>query len=162
MTRHLPFAAIVVLALATLCAAQPQPTASPSPAAKPRAPRMSKAQLQKKLSEMETALWEAFKNKDPKPFAAHLRADAIVVGEEGASGKSVMPQAVTGCDVKSFKLSDRSMIRPNLTSAMLTYKGTQEGTCGGTAMPATVWASSLWVQRGATWVAVFHQESTAK
>ena len=50
MKRHLPLAAILIMAFAALCFAQPQATASPSPAAKPKAPRVSKAQLQKQLS----------------------------------------------------------------------------------------------------------------
>jgi len=59
MKRHLPLAAILVLAFASLCLAQPQATASPSPKPKPRAPRVTNAQLQKQLVEMETKLWDA-------------------------------------------------------------------------------------------------------
>jgi hypothetical protein len=39
--------------------------------------RVTKAQLTKELSEMETALWNGFKNKDIKPFNEHLGADAL-------------------------------------------------------------------------------------
>jgi hypothetical protein len=69
MKRYLPLTAILVIAFASVCFAQPQATPSPSPAAtaKPK-PRMSKAALLKKLSANETALWNAWKNKDAKPF----------------------------------------------------------------------------------------------
>ena len=86
MKRHLPLAAILIAAFASFCFAQPQPTASPSPAAKPK-PRMSKAQLLKKLSANETALWNAWKNKDAKPFQMWLAADSVMVGEQGVGMK---------------------------------------------------------------------------
>lgn len=69
MKRYLPLAAILIMALTSVCLAQ-EPTPSPSP--KPKAPRVTKAQLMKELSDMETALWNGWKNKDPKPFVTHL------------------------------------------------------------------------------------------
>ena len=76
MKRHLPLAAVLVMAFASFCFAQPQPGASPSPAPKPK-PRVSKALLLKQLSAKETKLWEAWKNKDPKPFVWTASADSI-------------------------------------------------------------------------------------
>jgi len=162
MKRHLPLAAILIMAYAGFCFAQPQATASPSPAAKPRAPRLSKAQLQKQLSEMETALWTAWKNKDPKPFQRHLAADVVGVGDMGVSGKSSTTDGLNGCDVRSFSLSDWKLTRFNDNTAVITYKGTQDATCGGQAVPGTMWASSVWMKRKGTWQAVFHQETPAK
>jgi hypothetical protein len=66
------------------------------------------------------------------------------------------------CDIKSFNLSDWKLAKPTTTTALLTYKGTQQGTCGGAPVPSTVWASSLWVKRKEVWVAVFHQETAAR
>src|SRR5947207_16001146 len=94
MKRYLPLAAILVMAFATVSFAQPQATASPSPAttAKPK-PRMNKAQILKKLSANETALWNAWKNKDAKPFQMWLSADSVRseerrVGKECRSGRT--------------------------------------------------------------------------
>ena len=75
MKRHLPLAALLVLAFATFCFAQ---DATPSPTPKPK-PRMSKAALTKKLSANETALWTAWKNKDAKPFQMWLSADGVMI-----------------------------------------------------------------------------------
>src|SRR5256885_5469379 len=109
MKRYLPLAAILVMAFATLCVAQPQATASPSPAttAKPK-PRMSKAAMLKKLSANETALWNAWKNKDAKPFQMWLSADGVMIGEQGVGTKGdvVKMMASMPCEVKSFTLSD--------------------------------------------------------
>src|SRR5256714_4672561 len=107
MKRHLPLAAILIMAFASFCFAQPQATASPSPAAKPK-PRMSKAALLKKLSANDTALWNAWKNKDAKPFQMWLAADSVMIGEGGVAGKSDITQMMASmpCEVKSFTLTD--------------------------------------------------------
>ena len=160
MKRHLPLAAILIVAFASLCLAQ---EAQPSSAPKPRAPRVTKAQLLKQLSAMETKLWDAWKNKDPKPFDMHLAADSVIVGEQGVSGKSTVAKDITSmpCEVKSFTLTDWKLSRVNANTALLTYKGAADGTCMGTAIPTT-WSSSLWVRRKGTWQAVFHQETPMK
>src|SRR5437660_8403464 len=110
MNRHIPLAALLVLAFATFCFAQtspPAPAASPSPAAKPK-PRMSKAQLLKKLSANETALWNGWKNKDAKVFQNWLAADAVMIGGEGVGTKTDVVKMMSSmpCEVKSFTLSD--------------------------------------------------------
>ena len=162
MKRHLPLAAILIMAFASFCFAQPQATASPSPAAKPK-PRMSKAALLKKLSANETALWNAWKNKDAKPFQNWLSADSVMIGEEGVGAKTdiVKMMASMPCEVKSFTLSDWKLSMVDADAALLTYKGVADGTCGGQPIPTT-WASSLWVNRKGKWMAFSHQETPMK
>ena len=160
MKRHLPLAALLVLALASLSFAQ---EATPSPAPKPKAPRVTKAQLQKQLVAMETALWTAWKNKDPKPFETHLSADSIMVTEQGLSGKATIAKDISSmsCEVKSFTLSDWKLTKYGANHGLLTYKGAADGTCLGQAIPTT-WSSSLWVKRKGVWQVVFHQETPMK
>lgn len=154
--KKLSLAALCVLAFATFCFAQ-DATASPSPSPKPR---MSKAQLMKKLSANETALWNAWKNKDPKPFQTWLAPNGVMVGESGVATKKdiVGMMAQMPCEVKSFTLSDWKLTMVNLDSGFLTYKGVADGTCAGKPIPP-VWASSLWVNRGGKWQAFSHQET---
>ena len=159
MKRHLPFAALLVFVFATFCFAQ-EPTPSPSP--KPKKPRVTKEMLQQELADKETALWNAFKNKDMKPFEMHLGADAVSVDGSGVMNKTSLPDGMKMCDIKSFSLSDWNLTKLSTTTALLVYKGTQEGTCGGAPIPATVWASSLWMKRKDVWVSVFHQETAAR
>jgi uncharacterized protein DUF4440 len=164
MKRHLPLAALLVLAFATLCFAQPQASASPSPspAAKPK-PRMSKAALLKKLSANETKLWDGWKNKDAKPFQMLLASNGVMIGEEGIGTKDdvVKMMASMPCEVKSFTLSDWKLSMVNADAAVITYKGAADGTCGGQPIPTT-WSSSLWVSRKGKWLAFSHQETPVK
>jgi hypothetical protein len=162
MKRHLslyPWAAILIMAFAGFCFAQPQATASPSPAAKPKAPHVSKAQPTKQLSKMEEMLWTAWKNKDPKPFEKYLAADAALVDGSGVGSKKDVTGGMNACNINSFSLSDWKLTTINSTAAFITYKAVQDGTCGGTAIPSNIWAGSIWVKRGGGWVAVSHQES---
>ncbi len=166
MKRHLPIyacAAMLVMAFASFCFAQPQATASPSPAAAKPKPRMSKAALLKKLSANETALWNAWKNKDAKPFQNWLASDGVMIGEQGVGAKAdvVQMMAQMPCEVTSFTLSDWKLSMVDADAGVLTYKGVAEGTCAGQPIP-TVWASSLWVNRKGRWVAFSHQETPVK
>jgi hypothetical protein len=158
MKRHLPLAAILIMALASLCLAQ-EPQPSPSP--KPKAPRVTKEMLMKELSDMETALWNAWKNKDAKPFEEHLTDDSVLVGDIGVVEKGNIVKEIMGCDIKSFTLSDWKMTKFSATNVLITYKSVTQGTCGGAPIPST-WASSLWVKRKNVWQAAFHQESAIK
>jgi hypothetical protein len=160
MKRHLPLAVVLIMAFAGLCFAQEE-TPSPSPAAKPKAPRVTKAQLTKQLSDMETALWTAWKNKDAKPFQMHLTSDSVNVGDGGVSKATNITADLNACDVSSFSLSDWKMSRIG-AAALLTYKATQDATCGGMKIPPAVWASTLWVKRKGAWQAAFHQETPAR
>ena len=162
MKRYLPLAALLVIAFASLCVAQPTPSASPSPAPKPK-PRVSKAQLLKQLSASENKLWEAWKNKDPKPFKATLAANSVMIGENGVADKDTVVEGIVGmpCEVKSFALSDWKINLIDSDAAVVTYKGVAEGTCAGTPIPA-VWASSVWVKSGGRWRAFSHQETPVK
>jgi Domain of unknown function (DUF4440) len=162
MKRYIPLAALLLLAFASISFAQPTPTASPSPSASPK-PAMSKAQIRSRIIATEKKLWEAWKNKDPKPFKANLSADSVMIGESGVSGKddAIKELANAPCVVKSYELSDLKVTFLNSGAALLTYKGVAAGTCAGTAIP-TVWSSSVYVNRGGRWLAVAHQETPAK
>jgi len=151
---------LVTLSSALLAHAQ-TPAASPSPSPKPA---MSKAQSQKAIIATENKLWEAWKNKDTKPFKANLAADSVLVSDSGIASKADIMKAMTesGCEVRSFTLSDFKVTFPASNVAIVSYKGTQDITCGGQPGPGTVWASSTYVQRGGKWFAASHMETPAK
>jgi hypothetical protein len=162
MKKYLPLAVTLLLAFACTALGQDATKPTPSPSPKPK-PAMSKAQIQKNLVAAEKRLWEAWKNKDAKPFKATLAADSIMIGESGVADKATAVKEITGmdCNVKSYTLSDFKLSMPSSNVALLTYKGTTEGTCGGAAIPSA-WASSLYVNRGGKWYAYSHQETPLK
>jgi len=125
---------------------------------------MSRAQSQRAIIATERKLWEAWKNKDMKPFKANLSADAIMISNSGVADKKTSLSAMEGegCEVKTYELMDLKVTFLNSSTAILTYKSTQDATCGGEAVPPTVWSSSVYVMRGGRWYAASHQETVAK
>jgi hypothetical protein len=137
-----------------------EPAASPSPAPKPA---MSRAQSQRVIIATEKKLWEAWKNKNIKPFKATLSSDSVMIGDAGVANKTEAIKALeVPCEVKSYELSDLKVLFLNSSAALLTYKSTQDAICGGQQVPATVWSSSAYVLRGGKWLAASHQETPAK
>jgi uncharacterized protein DUF4440 len=156
------FSLVLLLIMGSALLAHAQtPAASPSPSPKPA---MSKAQSQKLIIATEKKLWEAWKNKDAKPFNANLTADSVLVGDSGIATKAdiLKTMADAGCEVRSYTLSDFKVTFPASNVAIVGYKGTQEITCGGQPGPGTIWASSTYVRRGDKWYAASHQETPAK
>jgi len=152
--------AIVLTFVFTSIARSQEPAPSPSPAPKPA---MSRAQSQKVIIATEKKLWEAWKNKNIKLFKATLSADSVMIGDTGVANKTEALKALeVPCEVKSYELSDLKVTFLNSSAALLTYKSTQDATCGGTQVPATVWSSSAYVLRGGKWLAASHQETPAK
>lgn len=163
MKKFVPFAALLILVLASIAFSQTPPS-TPAPAASPAPkPGMTRAQIRARLISNEKKLWEAWKNKDAKPFRAHLSADSVMVGDSGVGGKEEIIKDITSapCEVTSYELSDFKLTFVNSGVVVMTYKGAAEGTCGGQPIPTT-WASSLWVNRGGKWQAVSHQETPVK
>ncbi|HJY26903.1 MAG TPA: nuclear transport factor 2 family protein [Pyrinomonadaceae bacterium] len=160
MTKQLPMVIVLILFLTSLAYAQ-ESTPSPSPAPKPA---MSRAQSQRMIIATEKKLWEAWKNKDFKPFKANLSADSIMIGDMGTANKATAIKDLESlaCEVKSYEMSDIKVTFLNSSAALMTYKSTQDATCGGQQVPAAVWASSAYVMRGGKWLAASHQETPAK
>jgi len=125
---------------------------------------MTKAQSQRAIIATEKKLWEGWKKKDFKPFKANLSADSILIGDTGVADKATAIKGLedTPCEVKSYELSDIKVMFLNSSAAVITYKAAQDATCGGTQIPAAVWASSAYVMRGGKWLAASHQETPAK
>jgi hypothetical protein len=124
---------------------------------------MSRAQSQRTIIATEKKLWEAWKNKNIKLFKSTLSADSVMIGDMGVANKTEAIKALeVPCEVKSFELSDLKVTFLNSSAALLTYKSTQDATCGGQPVPPTVWASSAYVLRGGKWLAASHQETPAK
>ena len=158
---RLPLVIVLTLVFASFVHAQTSATPSPSPSPKPG---MSRAQSQKAIIATERKLWAAWKNKDMKPFHANLTADAVMISNMGVADKKTSLSAMEGeaCEVKSYELMDLKVTFLNSSTAILTYKSTQDATCGGEAVPPTVWSSSVYVMRGGRWYAASHQETIAK
>lgn len=116
-----------------------------------------------KIVQMEKDLWEAWKTHNADPFKNNMSDKSVDVGAEGVMGKEDAVKMIAGsdCQVTSYSISDTKVTWLDKNTALLTYKGTQDATCGGHKVPDAVWASSIWTKEGSQWKAAFHQETPA-
>jgi hypothetical protein len=122
----------------------------------------SKDAVEKALQSKEQAGWQAWKDKDPKFFDGVLPDSAInIAGGTMDNGKSniIKGMAAANCDVASFSLSDFAYMWLDKDTVLMTYKASQDGTCGGTKIAPKVIASSIWQKQAGKWVSPFHQET---
>ena len=164
MKKTIPLAIGIVLLFAVGVVAQ-QATPAPSPSASPGAkPAMTRATSQKLIIGTERKLWEGWKKGDYKVFHSSLSNDSIMIGDTGVADKATALKAMEGakCQVTSYELSDIKVMFLNNDAALVTYKATQDATCGGEKIPAAIWATSAYVKRSGKWFAASHQETPVK
>ena len=114
------------------------------------------------LVDLETSLWEAWKNGDSGPFEQSLSDDTInYSGGELTIGKAGVIENIAGgvCDVESYSLDEVRVSYPAEGTAMLTYTASQEGVCDGQAIPSRVFATSLYVMQDGAWKAAYYHET---
>jgi hypothetical protein len=128
----------------------------------PAATVSAQEDLEGTLVTIEKSLWEAWKNKDAKPFEEHITKESVNITAMGiTSGKAALIDEITNsdCDVKSYSLSDVKLHRLGKDAAMLTYKAAQDATCAGEKIPAEVLVSSTYVKEADAWRAASYQET---
>jgi hypothetical protein len=117
------------------------------------------------LMHHEQTMLEALAKKDFPTFQKMIVPAAWNIDETGYMTIEDFIKAVN--DPKSnlqfeFKTSKMKVVDINPSTKIVTYQLDQKGSFMGQPFPPTVYASTVWVNKGGTWRAVFHQESTAK
>jgi hypothetical protein len=110
---------------------------------------------------MEKGAWDAFSKGDGKYFDSLIADDGVVFNGSALSSKADLVKEVNSkpCDVKSYSFSNFKVTTIDNDATLVTYSATQDGTCGGQAMPAKVMGSTIYVKRNGKWLAFYHQES---
>jgi Domain of unknown function (DUF4440) len=132
--------------------------ANANAAAKPAAAAPTK----EALMAIEKASWEAWKTRDPKWNQEYLSDKAVGFSmTAGRQDKAAMIKAFgdAKCDIKSYSFSDDTMKMLGPDVAVLTFKGTQDGTCDGKKVPAVVWSSSVYIREGDKWKSLLYMEN---
>jgi hypothetical protein len=123
------------------------------------------AAVEKALEANEQAGWQSWKDHNPKPIEATIPDNTINIADGTLEkGKQQVLNGFTssGCDVKSFSLSNFSYLWLDKNTVLMTYSATQDATCSGKKQAGKVIASSLWQNKGGKWVSPFHQETDAE
>ncbi|MGB7201099.1 MAG: nuclear transport factor 2 family protein [Pyrinomonadaceae bacterium] len=124
-------------------------------------PRQVGAPAKEALMTLEKSAYEAWKSKDAKFWDTFLSDKFVGYGSSGKLDKASATKEYTGadCEIKSYALSDEQMRPLGNDAALITYKTTVDGTCGGQKVPANSWAAGVCVRDGDKWKGAFHAEA---
>mgnify|MGYP001495192125 CR=1 FL=1 len=113
------------------------------------------------LVTLEKSAYEAWKSKNAKFWDTFLSDKFVGYGSSGKLDKASATKEYSGaeCEIKSYALSDEQMRPLGDDAALLTYKTTVDGTCGGQKVPANSWAAGIYVRDGDKWKGAFHAEA---
>jgi hypothetical protein len=86
---------------------------------------------------LEKRAFEAWKFKDAKFWNTFLSDKFVGYGSSGRLDKVSATKEYTGddCEIRSYALSDEQMKLLGIHAALITYKTTVDGTCGGQKVP---------------------------
>lgn len=105
----------------------------------------------------ENRAWEGWKNRDVTLLEQGVMQDLIYIDARG-SGRYKRDEAIKAwtdprCSVKSFSLSNERSRQISASAALLTYKASAVGSCGGKPV-LPVWGSTLYMKEGSFWKAL--------
>ena len=112
------------------------------------------------LVALEKSAYAAWKSKDAKFWDTFLSDKFVGWGTSGKLDKVSAKKEYTGddCDIKSYSLSDERVSSRGKHAALITYKATVDGTCGGQKIPTNSWVAGVYVRDRDQWKAVFHAQ----
>ena len=110
------------------------------------------------IIEKEKAVWQSVQDKKIDAFRAFFDNDYHSAYAEGIFTIDQEVEAVRKTDLKSYSLSDTTVVLPDPDTAVLTYKVNAQGTQDGHDMSGTYNCATVWHKSGADWKAVFHTE----
>jgi ketosteroid isomerase-like protein len=113
------------------------------------------------LVTLEKSAYAAWKSKDAKFWDTFLSDKFVGWGTSGKLDKVSAKKKYTGadCEIKSYALSEERVSPRGKLAALITYKATVDGTCGGQKIPANSWAAGVYVRDGGQWKAAFHAQA---
>lgn len=107
--------------------------------------------------EREKAVWDALKRRDYDTFASFLDSAQVEVEPAGVYDKAGTLNLVRMFDASKAEISDFKAVKFDDDAALVTYVVTIPG-----AKPQRERASTIWVNRGGKWSALYHQGTPAE
>ena len=112
------------------------------------------------IKEQENKIYDAIKGKDYDSFGNLLADNFVLVGNDGPHDKADTIKSVKGFNPTEVNLSNWQVVPIDKDAAIVIYQAAFKGTADGQPLPDTpTRASSVWINQGGKWVAIFHQET---
>jgi len=122
-----------------------------------------RATVEKTVAANEQKISDAFAKKDIATLKTLIGDDGFGVDMMGGKPVADMYKELPTADMKITEqhLGDFKYTWVNPTTVVVSYTWSGKGTMMGQPVPSPAYASTVYTKRGANWVAVFHQETTA-
>jgi hypothetical protein len=143
---------------------QPANTTANTNASNTQAQKPTESISEADLIAKEKQVWDAIKKKDWESFGGYLADDHVYVGSNGVQDKKASIDGLSGAlkdvTVGDSSLTDFKVVSLDKDAAIVTYMATMKATMDGKDLPPTPQRnSSVWVNRGGKWQAIFHQDT---
>jgi hypothetical protein len=113
------------------------------------------------LQSKEKAAWQAFKDKKSDDFKKLVTPNMMAVYADGIYNMQKELDTMTKMEMKSFSLSDFTVVMTDANTAIVTYKAKVESSLGGKDISGDYNAGSVWQMKNGEWHAVFHSDMKA-
>ena len=132
---------------------QPMPSPSASRPAKPStSPAAKMAEAGPDAAANEKLVWDAIKSKNYDAFGAFLAPDSVEVEADGVYDKAGSVKGVSTFDASKAELSEWKTVKFDNDASLVTYLVKLPG-----MNPDQERHTTIWVNRGGKWMALFHQ-----
>jgi hypothetical protein len=108
------------------------------------------------LEAKEKAAWQTFKDKKSDEFKKLLSPNFMAVYSDGIYNKEQEIDSMKKWDMKSFALSDFTLVMTDADTALVTYHVKMEGTMEGKDMSGDYNCGSVWQMKKGEWRPIFH------
>jgi hypothetical protein len=137
--------------------APPGPSPAASEPAKPAASPAARAgESGSDVTANEKLVWEALKTKNTEAFASYLANDFMEIEADGVYDKAGSVEAVRSVDFSKSIVGDWKSVKFDDDASLVIYSVKMPG-----SKPETEYHSTIWVNRGGKWQALFHQGTPA-
>jgi ketosteroid isomerase-like protein len=113
------------------------------------------------LVALEKSAYAAWQSKNAAFWDKFLSKNFVGWGASGRLDKSSATKEYAGadCDIKSYAVSETHVSPRGQQAALITYKDTVDGSCGGQKIPVNSWAATVYLRDGGQWKAAFHAQA---
>lgn len=107
---------------------------------------------------LERSAFEAWKAKSSNFWDTFLSDKFVGYGNSGRLDKKSATAEFTGsdCEIENYGLAEEQIQMLAQDVALLNYRASVDGNCGGQKLPTVSWAASVFLREGNTWKQVFH------
>ena len=117
---------------------------------------MRSATKEAAIEKLETAVTEAFKNKQTNLFKQYLDPEFSAIDAGGIKDADDEVAEMQNTDLKNYSFADMKVTLLSPKMAITKYKVTTQSTSSGRDTSGIYYASTVWNKRGGKWLAVLH------